>query len=197
MQVIAQLKNLRISPRKVRLVSGLLKGRDALTAKYQLDNLAKKSSSPISKLLDSALANAHNNFGLAKSNLFIKEILVNEGPKLKRFRPKGFGSTSPIEKKTSSIRIVLEERVPGLKATTPTPMGRGSEADANSRLSDRSVGSRSVGENKKEREIAEETVMTEKKIQTAPKVKPEIKKEIGKKGVFGKISKKIFQRKVV
>lgn len=115
MEVTAQLNNLRIAPRKVRLVSKFLKGMDAMAAKSQLSHLAKRSARPIFKLLDSAMANAHNNLGLVKENLFIKEIIVNEGPKLKRFRPKGFGMTSPIEKKTSSIRIVLDERTPGLK----------------------------------------------------------------------------------
>ena len=110
MQVSAQLNNLRISPRKVRLVARAIKGMDAMTAKHQLDYIIKKSSNPISKLLDSAMANGHNGFGLVKENLFIKDIVVNEGPKLKRFRPKGFGMASPIEKKTSHIKIVLEEK---------------------------------------------------------------------------------------
>ncbi len=116
MEIKAQLNNLRIAPRKVRLVSRYIKGLDAMVAKSKLNYLAKRSGRPISKLIDSAMANAQNNFGLVKENLFIKEIIVNEGRKLKRFRPKGFGTTSPIEKKTSHIRIVLDERTPGLKA---------------------------------------------------------------------------------
>lgn len=116
MEVKAQLKNLRISPRKVRLVSGMLKGADATTARAQLEYLVKKSARPMAKLLESAMANAHSNLGLVKENLFIKNIIVNEGTKLKRFRPKGFGSASPLEKKTSHITIVLDEKVPGLKA---------------------------------------------------------------------------------
>ena len=154
----------------MRLISNLLKNLDAIAAKYQLEHLVKKSSEPLEKLLDSALANAQNNFGLSKANLFIKEIIVNEGAKLKRFRPKGFGSTSPIEKKTSHIKIILEERIPGLKATKDEIK-------------------------KAEHEIGtvEEKQAAEKKM----KAKPEIKKEIGKKGVFGKISRRIFQRKAI
>jgi large subunit ribosomal protein L22 len=175
MQITAQLKGLRITPRKVRLISGLLKGMDAATAKGQLDHLVSKSSQPISKLLNSAMANAHNNFGLVKENLFVKDIVVDEGMKLKRFRPKGFGSTSPILKRTSRVRIVLEEKVPGLKAAPA--------------------------------EIKEETVEKEKTETKAPKkeaavgtkekVKPEVKKEIGKKGFFGGITKKFFRRKAI
>ncbi len=116
MHVTAHLKNLRISPRKVRLVSGVLRGMDAQRAQHQLTYLTKRSALPIHKLLDSAMANAYNNFGLVKDNLFIQDILVNEGRKLKRYRPKGFGSTSPIEKKTSHITIVLAEKIAGLKA---------------------------------------------------------------------------------
>lgn len=115
MEIKAELNNLRISPRKVRSVAFMLKGIDAMQAKAQLDYLARRSAKPISKLLDSAMANAQNNFHLVKENLFIKNIIVDEGRKLKRGRPKGFGSMSPIEKKTSHIRIILDERVPGMK----------------------------------------------------------------------------------
>ncbi|MEK7154361.1 MAG: 50S ribosomal protein L22 [Patescibacteria group bacterium] len=176
MQVTAQLKNLRIAPRKVRLISDLIKGLDAAAAKSQLDHLIKKSSGPISKLLDSALANAHNNFGLVKENLFIKNIVVDEGMKLKRFRPKGFGSTSPILKRSSRIKMILEEKVPGLKLTE-----------------------QQIKEHKKAEEAvpekAEPTVKEEKVKTAAPK--PEAKKGIGKKGLFGKISKRFFRRKAI
>jgi large subunit ribosomal protein L22 len=115
MEIKAELNNLRISPRKVRNVADMLKGLDAMRAKSQLDYLARRSAKPISKLLDSAMANAQNNFHLVKENLFIKNVIVGEGTKMKRGRPKGFGSISPIEKKTSHIRIILDERVPGMK----------------------------------------------------------------------------------
>ncbi len=115
MQVTAQLNNLRISPRKVRLLLSALKGMDATRAQHQLVYITKRSSRPMAKLLDSAIANAKNNFSLVISNLFIKQIIVNEGAKLKRHRPKGFGSASPIEKKTSHIKIILEEKVIGLR----------------------------------------------------------------------------------
>jgi large subunit ribosomal protein L22 len=175
MQVTAQLKNLRIAPRKVRLVSNLIKGLDVTAAKSQLDHLVKRSAKPISKLLDSAVANAANNFGLIRENLFIKDIIVNEGIKLKRFRPKGFGTVSPIQKKTSSIKVILEERVPGLKVSQP----------------------------KKEEVVkAEEKFETEApekktKVEAAKKARPEVKKEIGKRGFLGKIAKRFFRRKAI
>ncbi|MBI2670230.1 MAG: 50S ribosomal protein L22 [Candidatus Yanofskybacteria bacterium] len=172
MQITAQLNNLRISPRKVRLVARAIKGMDAISAKFQLDYIIKKSSKPISKLLDSAMANAHNGFGLVKENMFIKDVIVNEGSKLKRFRPKGFGMASPIEKKTSHIKIVLEEKVPGLKAK--------------SQIIPKS-------------ETAEITETT-KEVNMPTKSKPEIKKELGKKGgIFGQVGKikKFFRRKAI
>ncbi len=115
MHISAHLNNIRIAPRKVRQLAFMLKGLDATAAQAQLYYIPKKSALPLRKLLDSALANAEHNFSLLRSNLFIKNIMVNEGPKLKRFRPKGFGSASPIEKKTSHVTVVLEERRPGLK----------------------------------------------------------------------------------
>lgn len=115
MEITARLNSLRISPRKVRLLARLLKGRDALAAKHQLHYLAKRSTLPLEKLLNSALSNAENNFNLVSSNLRIKEVMVNGGQVLKRFEPKGFGSVSPIAKRTSHIIMVLEEKVPGMK----------------------------------------------------------------------------------
>jgi len=177
MQITAQLKNLRIAPRKVRLISDLIKGMDASAAKGQLDHLVKKSSRPISKLLDSAVANARNNFGLVKENLFVKDIVVDESMRLKRFRPKGFGSTSPIIKRTSRIRIVLEEKVPGLKAAPAEKKERAGTAE----------------EERIETAAPEKEVKTE----TREKARPEVKKEIGKKGFLSGVAKRFFRRKAI
>jgi len=111
MKVKAKLNNLRISPRKVRLVIDLIRGLDIVGAKTQLNFLVKKSARPISKLLDSAVANAKNNFGLDESNLYISEIFAGEGPVLKRIMPRAMGRAFPIMKRTSHITIVLEEKI--------------------------------------------------------------------------------------
>ena len=121
MIVTAHLHSLRIAPRKVRLVANAVKGSDAIAAKHQMRYLTKRSSHPLEKLLDSALANAYNNNGLVKENMRIRDIRVDGGPVLKRFEPKGFGSVSPIAKRTSHVTIILEEKVPGLKASTAKP----------------------------------------------------------------------------
>ena len=115
MQIIAQLNNLRIAPRKVRLVAMTLKGLGVERAEAQLNFRVKRSAGPLAKLLKSAVSNAENNFGLVKENLFIKEMVVNEGIKIKRFMPRAMGQAGMIQKKSSHIKIILEERVPGLK----------------------------------------------------------------------------------
>jgi large subunit ribosomal protein L22 len=114
--VTAQLNTLRIAPRKVRLAAGLIKGKRADAALDQLAHLTKRSSGPLAKLVRSAIANAENR-KLERSHLWIKELVVDEGVKLKRWLPKGFGRASRIHKKTSRIRLALEHR-PGEKKET-------------------------------------------------------------------------------
>lgn len=113
MQVSAKLNNFRKSPRKVRLVAGMLKGLSAQDAKNQLKFIVKGSTPNFEKLLKSAISNAENNFGLDKDNLFVKDVVVNEGAKLKRWLPRAYGRASLILKRTSNIEIILEEKVEG------------------------------------------------------------------------------------
>lgn len=103
----AFLKDYRQSPRKVRIVADLLRGKDVSNAKVILETTVKRSAVPIKKLLDSAVANAKNNEKADEKNLFVKEIQVNEGPTMKRYRPRARGSAHPIRKRTSRILIVL------------------------------------------------------------------------------------------
>lgn len=107
LEIKGQLNNIRIAPRKVRLVAQAIKGLKALDAKTKLVFVTKRSAHPVLKLLNSVISNAKHNFKIDADDLFIKKIIVNEGRKLKRARPKGFGSTSPIQKKTSHVSIVL------------------------------------------------------------------------------------------
>ncbi len=115
MEVKAQLNGLRIAPRKVRAVTNLVKGKNVAVALDQLEFLIKKPAVQLIKLLNSAVANAENNFNMVKDNLYIKEFLVDEGVKLKRYRPKAQGRAGEIQKKTSKVRLILDERVAGLK----------------------------------------------------------------------------------
>lgn len=121
MKVAATLKNLRIAPRKSRLVVGSVIGMPVDVALAQLGKQTKRTSLPMLTLLRSAIANAENNFGLDRSTLFVKSAEVGEGAKLKRWKPKAFGRAGAIIKRSSKIFLVLEnkesESVPQKKAT--------------------------------------------------------------------------------
>jgi len=110
MQVTAKLKYLRIAPRKLRLVADLIRGKDVFKARAKLNFLTKRGANPFLKLLESAVANASNNFKLDEKDLYLAKVLVDEGPKLKRWRPRARGQAFPIQKKTSHLLIVLEEK---------------------------------------------------------------------------------------
>jgi len=113
MKVTARLNNLRISPRKVRLTAELIKDCGVDEALLQLKNRVKRPSLHLEKLLNSAVANAENNFGIDKSNLYVYNIQVGEGPTLKRWMPRAHGRATAIFKRTSNIRLILEEKVEG------------------------------------------------------------------------------------
>ncbi|MGL4382886.1 MAG: 50S ribosomal protein L22 [Bacilli bacterium] len=110
MEAKAIAKSIRIAPRKARLVADLIRGKKLTDALVILANTNKSASPVIDKLVKSAAANAINNQTMDESKLYISEILVNEGPTLKRFRPRARGSASPINKRTSHISVKLIEK---------------------------------------------------------------------------------------
>ena len=110
----AFLKNYRQSPRKVRLVASLVKGKSVPEAVAELDFLAKRAGLPIKKLLLSAVANAKQ-MGVEMDNLFIKELRVDKGIVMKRMMPAAMGSGHPINKRTSHLNILLAEKVAPIK----------------------------------------------------------------------------------
>jgi large subunit ribosomal protein L22 len=173
MKVHATLNNLRIAPRKVRLVTHALVGVDTREALLQLSKMVKKSSQPISTLLTSAVANATNNFGLDENNLYIESIRVGDGLRLERWLPRAFGRATPLIRRGSNVMIILEERVEGKNRTEKKqPVEKVTQ-----KISDTD-------------EIKDE----KKGVQT---IKPELKKEMlkGAKPAGGKAVKKMFQRK--
>jgi large subunit ribosomal protein L22 len=113
--VTARLTNYRTSPRKMRLVANAIRGKKISDAFNQLALLTKRATSPLTKLLQSAVANAKNNFGLDADNLTIREIRVDGGIVMKRSMPRARGSAYPIRKRTSHVILVLGER-PSKKA---------------------------------------------------------------------------------
>lgn len=116
MDVNAKLRFLRISPTKVRLVVNAVRGLAIEEAEQQLQFMNKRPAEPVLKLLRSAIANAENNFKLKKDNLFIKKITVDDGPTLKRWRPRAYGRAGEIRKRSSHILLVLGEKAETLKA---------------------------------------------------------------------------------
>lgn len=118
MKVTATLKNLRTSPRKVRLIANFIRNMEANAALIQLSHTVKKTSPDLEKLLKSAMANAENNFGLDRNNLFIADIQVGEGAKMKRWLPRAHGRATQLLKKTSKVYLTLDERVEGKNRKT-------------------------------------------------------------------------------
>src|SRR4051812_16253604 len=110
----AFLKNYRQAPRKVRLVAGLIRGKNVGDAIAELDFLAKRAGEPIKKLLMSAVSNAKN-MGADVENLFIKEVRVDKGIVMKRMMPAAMGTGHRINKRTSHISILLAEKVAKIK----------------------------------------------------------------------------------
>lgn len=108
MPVTAKLRHLRIAPRKVRLVADLIRGKTTGEAQAILRFTVKRAGLPIFKLLKSAISNARNNFQLDESGLYISKIIVDEGPKYKRWRARARGRAAAIQKKTSHVTIYLE-----------------------------------------------------------------------------------------
>lgn len=105
----ATAKTVRIAPRKARLVLELIKGKSAAEAMAILQFIPRSGSPIVAKVLKSAIANAEHNYDLDSQSLVVSEAYVNEGPTLKRFRPRAKGSASPINKRTSHITIVVSE----------------------------------------------------------------------------------------
>jgi large subunit ribosomal protein L22 len=105
----ATIKNLRISPRKTRLVVDAVRGKSVREAILILDTIHKKSSLPIKKLIQSALANAKKQDSMLESQLKINSIYVDAGMTLKRFRPRAFGRAYTIRKRSSHVTLTLGE----------------------------------------------------------------------------------------
>lgn len=117
MQIYATAKNIRISPTKVSLVTEKIKKMKPQNALSYLDFIPNASARPLKKVLASAVANAKNNHGLKEDTLFIKEIIVNKGPAFKRFKAIARGRAHSILRRTSHIRVVLENKEEKLPKT--------------------------------------------------------------------------------
>lgn len=109
MEARAIAKNVKIAPRKARLVIDLVRGKTVAQADVILSNLNKEAARLIRKVLTSATANAENNLGLKKEDLIVKEAYINEGLVMKRMKFGSRGHVDPIKKRTSHITIVVSD----------------------------------------------------------------------------------------
>ena len=110
MEARAQARYVRVTPMKARRVVDLIRGLPAAEAQAVLRFAPQAASEPVGKVLDSAIANASNNHSLDPSSLVVREAYVDEGPTLKRFRPRAQGRAYRIRKRTSHITVVVESR---------------------------------------------------------------------------------------
>ena len=110
MEAKAVARNIRIASRKVRLVVDLIRGKQVGEALAILKHTPKAASPVVEKLLKSAIANAEHNYEMDPNNLVVSKIYVDQGPTLKRFRPRAQGRASRIHKRTSHITVVLNEK---------------------------------------------------------------------------------------
>lgn len=113
MESKAVAKQVRIAPRKARLVVDLIRGKEAGEAIAILKNTPKAATEAVEKVLKSAIANAEHNLELEPNNLFVSQAYVDEGVTLKRFRPRAMGRAGRINKRTSHITIFVSEKKEG------------------------------------------------------------------------------------
>lgn len=110
MEARAIARYVRITPRKARQVVNLVKGKDAQEAVAILAYTRKRGAELVSKVLKSAIANAEHNLELDKDDLYVADVRIDEGPTMKRWRPRMRGMPEPILKRTSHITVVVREK---------------------------------------------------------------------------------------
>ena len=106
----AHVKFVRIAPRKAQLVADLIRGKQVGEAIAILRHTPKSVSPIMEKLLNSAIANAEHNYQLDVNKLVVSQVFANQGPTMKRFRPRAMGRASRINKRTSHITLVVSEK---------------------------------------------------------------------------------------
>ena len=109
-EATAIAKNVRLTPRKARLVMDLVRGKDVKVALGILANTNRAACEPITKLIKSAAANAINNFGMDEESLYIAKIWANDGLRMKRYLPRAKGSASGLVKRNSHLYVVVKMR---------------------------------------------------------------------------------------
>ena len=110
MEARAVARYVRVSPRKARQVVDLIRGKSVGEALNVLQFVPRAAATPVEKVVRSAMANAENNYDMNPDELYISQIYVDEGPTMKRIRPRARGMADRIRKRTSHITVILAER---------------------------------------------------------------------------------------
>lgn len=113
MEAKAVGRTLKLSTRKARLVADLVRDRRVVDALNILQFTNKKAAPIIKKVVESAIANATNNFGMDADNLYVSQIFVDEGPMMKRVSPRAMGRADIVKKQTSHVTVVVSEKKEG------------------------------------------------------------------------------------
>jgi large subunit ribosomal protein L22 len=124
MEVTARAKYIRRTPRKTRLVADLVRGMRVEEALTALQFTPKHAALDVAKAIKSAAANAEHNFSLSMDELFVKAIMVDEGPRIRRFRPASRGMAHPYAHRTCHITVVVEDRPDDSRPTRRRPQQR-------------------------------------------------------------------------
>lgn len=177
--VIAKLRGLRIAPRKMRFVADVIRNMPVKVAEAQLMYSSRRPAVNLLKLLRSAMANAKNNHQLDVAKLYIKEIRVDEGVKLKRWMPRARGSVAEIQKKTCHVSLIL-----GTSDKLKIPKFTIAEVKKNKKL---------APTKKKARASAETSADKDKIKENKPDVEKKITPTKEKLGTF----QKVFRRKSI
>ena len=110
MEAKAVARYIRISPNKARQVVDLIRGKDANEALAILSLLPKRAAEPLKNALKSAIANAEHNYDMDADNLYVSKICVDQGPTLKRYKPRAYGRADLMRRRTSHITVVVSEK---------------------------------------------------------------------------------------
>lgn len=144
MEITAKTRYVRMSARKVRLIAGVIRGMDVGRALDQLSIAVKAARLPIEKTVKSAIANAEHNFQLKEDQLRIKEIRIDQGPSLKRWRARAFGRAATILKHSCHITVILGEKE--VAVVTDTVPAKKVEKKVRTKKTSTETPSKSVGE---------------------------------------------------
>jgi large subunit ribosomal protein L22 len=125
MEARAQARHVRVTPMKARRVVDLIRGLPAADAQAVLTFAPQAASVPVGKVLDSAIANAANNHNMDPATLVVSQAYVDEGPTLKRFRPRAQGRAYRIRKRTSHITVVVAPKATDEKTSTKAASAAG------------------------------------------------------------------------